>query len=289
MASPKTLTERDIAELGRFYALRFPAYEDRIRLATALGVASEAQLAGDPLTAWTDVVRLCAQRGRLDELGRMAARASAGSQEHVARRLGLVILAVAVIAALVFVSQKEFDGEKDQPDEPEVAPVTAPAPVLPAPSPASPPAVAPPSGPLPSAPNAPEATAEAEVAPAEPVAVAPDPDSPPGRESLVTVTGAAPPDGALRRPNGRCSGASGSIVGWWYSHERPGNRGDIVQVKSGANVRADYPRRENRWKVEAPYVCGLLAGDRVRIGGEPQEMPGGDWWIPLAGGELLER
>ena len=62
------MQSNEMSALIKALAKAFPAYEARIRLAGKAAVASKAQVAGEPLQAWTDIVHCAQQEGPLNVL-----------------------------------------------------------------------------------------------------------------------------------------------------------------------------------------------------------------------------
>jgi hypothetical protein len=92
----------------------------------------------------------------------------------------------------------------------------------------------------------------------------------------------------LARHHGRCTTAEGGIVGYWYAGaESPGKLGEIITMRSWANVRADMPGPHNRYNARAEERCALIEGDRVRLTAEPIQIAGGAYWVPLRSGDLV--
>lgn len=88
-------------------------------------------------------------------------------------------------------------------------------------------------------------------------------------------------------PTGRCTRPDGGQVGWWDAGRTfPGEAGQIVRIDGKHNVRDEYPHRGNRWATGTRIRCLLQPGDAVRLG-EPVEVDGGRWWVPLTTGDLL--
>lgn len=267
---------RDLERLARLLEIRLPSYDDRISVATRAGLASEVQATGDALEAWRDILVTASEKDRLLELLRILSRAlpderyiqvllgRLGAPEG-ARSLARTLLVGALILALlslllVFL----FRAPQEQAPEPEtpgasstqpLAPLEPPALVVPADPPAPPPQ---------------EAAAE------------PPPDKPPQEPPREP----APLPAEKSSISGNCRAPMGQLVGYWYAAERPGGPGEIITLEQGANVRQDYPRRENSWNARAPFVCGLLAGTQLRLSQEPIRMPRGDWWVPIQGGDV---
>jgi hypothetical protein len=86
-------------------------------------------------------------------------------------------------------------------------------------------------------------------------------------------------------PDGRCKVKGGGLVGWWYAGaEKPGRAGEVIRVTRSANVRATRPDPSNGWNFQSTMRCSVMAGDRLRISGEPVLVNGEAWWVrPRAG------
>ena len=166
-------------------------------------------------------------------------------------------------------------------------PTAAAATPAPTPVPAAPPAAAPAS-----AASAPKTAATAS-SPAPPTAAAAPTAAakvPPTAAATAGVPpGAGSPEGSgLARHHGRCTTAEGGIVGYWYAGaESPGKLGEIITMRSWANVRADMPGPHNRYNARAEERCALIEGDRVRLTAEPIQIAGGAYWVPLRSGDLV--
>jgi hypothetical protein len=51
-------------------------------------------------------------------------------------------------------------------------------------------------------------------------------------------------------------------------------------------VRDDYPREENHYSMRSTVLCWLSAGTQQRLSGAPVDVGRGQWWVPVAGGDL---
>jgi hypothetical protein len=249
-----------LEDVARSLVRRFPSWEDRSTLAGQVGLGAEVQLSGDALASWTDIVRTAAAKGRLEDLLRAATLRRPGDPELAGllapsrarsrTRVPLLLLALVVSSATAWSLLR--NSRVPDPSLQEVA------------TPSAPGVATEPAG------DPPPSMKADPTEPTEPT------------EALTTLAPA--PDPA---PLGGCRAESGVLIGYWYSARDPGPVGTILEIPQGANVRADFPRRENGWNARAPLVCGLLAGMRVRISEPPMKMPRGDHWVPLRGGDLM--
>ena len=97
------------------------------------------------------------------------------------------------------------------------------------------------------------------------------------------------PAGAAAAPtvSARCLGAPGAVVGWWYAGtSSPGVQGATIRLVGSVNVRDDYPREENQYSMRSTVLCWLSAGTQQRLSGAPVDIGRGQWWVPVAGGDL---
>ena len=311
------LDEREIADLAKFFAKRFPSFEERAALAESAGLAAEVQLTGDAGAAWADVGREAARRRRLVARVERALqrrpddanlvdmlRVFSSGKRWRSRRLGLLLVFAALPLLLLggwlaLAPSSPLPGEEEQGALPAAGSSSE-----------SDEASAALAEGLPgregegSQSAAPSDEAQAErtqdepteeeglVAEAEPgegsvpsEATAPAPESRRTPPPTSAVTEAARGE----RPRG-CTGDQGQVLGYWYAGEqRPGAVGDVHVVDGGVNVRLRYPCTENGWNARDTLVCSLGHGQRVRISREPIHVNGGAWWVPLSGGDLLER
>jgi hypothetical protein len=60
----------------------------------------------------------------------------------------------------------------------------------------------------------------------------------------------------------------------------------VIRVTRSANVRATRPDPSNGWNFQSTMRCSVMAGDRLRISGEPVLVNGEAWWVPLQSGDL---
>ncbi len=107
------LDESEITDLARFFSRRFPGYEQRSYIAGQAGLASGAQLAGDPRDVWKDIIRTALEAENLPELARIAAQQRPADENlrHLVKalesgRLGLsgrlrLLLGLSLLVSLV--------------------------------------------------------------------------------------------------------------------------------------------------------------------------------------------
>jgi hypothetical protein len=173
-------------------------------------------------------------------------------------------------------------------DAVEAAPVEA-APVEAAPVEAAPVEAAPvEAAPVEAPPAAVEAPPAAPPAPARAAAPVRDPAIVTPVEHPAALATRAPA-GAAAAPtvSARCLGAPGAVVGWWYAGtSSPGVQGATIRLVGSVNVRDDYPREENQYSMRSTVLCWLSAGTQQRLSGAPVDIGRGQWWVPVAGGDL---
>lgn len=280
------LSPRETADLAGFFARRFPRRAEVNALARSARIVLDETLAGDDGMVWATVLAEARIQKRLRALAREASRQEPGDQnlQEVCRLLAAsepapvlpwLVGGGAILALLAF-GVGAWIGTRGGP-EPEPEPiVAAAAPVEAAPVEAAPVEAAP-VEPAPVEP-APVEAAPVEAAPVEPAPAPPTVPAPTASAPTVSATAAS-----------RCPGMPGQLIGYWYAgREAPGAKGQTITVPTAANVRADYPDRHNGYDARAPLRCGLRAGDRVRLSQDPVAVPGGVYWVPLYGGDLLD-
>jgi hypothetical protein len=265
-------SEREINDLAAFFAKRFPSYEQRAALSEAAGLAGDAQLTGDALTVWTDVVRVAVERKRLndlveramqqrpddDNLREMAAVITSGRRWR-SKRWGLVVGGLVLAGAgLLLWSPWSGEPSSELADE-GVAVASSEEPE----------------------PSSTEPEPEPEPTPA------PEPEPEPEPEPVPAPVAEPTP-----RPTGaplRCEGPDGEVVGYWYAGESAPAKGSSYTVDGGMNVRVDYPDVHNDFDARSALVCTLGHGWTLRIGHEPLAVPGGAYWVPLAPDDIVAR
>jgi cell division septation protein DedD len=278
------LDAAETRDLAALFSKRFPAAADRRRLALGAGVAIDRTEVGDEVAAWASLVSAAQAQGKLAALASELAAAAPGDEILVAacRELGArpggraarttirgaaVGIALGAVVVGIGVIAMSGDGEPTPVASPKVATVSAEAPVE-----ASEPAAAPAAAPTPKSEPTAEVTAPAlRPEPKVEAAPAPRPAAP------VAATGSRDAIG--------CPGRAGEVAGYWYAgRASPGAQGDEITIGSGARVRADYPRKDNRFDSRATERCALLAGARVKLEHAPIEVSAGQWWVPYGWG-----
>lgn len=129
----------------------------------------------------------------------------------------------------------------------------------------------------------PQSVAAAVSVPQE-AAVAPAPPPPPLQPQSVAAV--RPELVAKASP---CGAQRGEVVGWWHAGaQSPGEVGEVVTLARAVNVRSFYPNESNRFSLRSEVLCVLDAGARVRLGAAPVAIPGGAWWVPVTGGDVVD-
>ena len=275
-----------IRELAAFFAKRFPTFRERGNLAESARLSyEESPGEADAEETWAELIRFAQDRAALQRLADAARRtgpADANLAEvcdilagrtaaENARSPGGVLVAlggggVLVVGAIVaWIGMSSGD------------PVRSDAPVKPA-------AVASREAPV-VAPPVEAATEPVEVA-APPVEVA---ETQAAAESPA-VPAVAPAPTAARSAVTGCEAPAGTRIGWWYAGQaNPGRKGATHRIRTSANVRADYPRKDNGYDAKAPLRCTLTAGTQIRLSEDPVDVYAGHWWVPLNGGDIVGR
>ena len=89
------------------------------------------------------------------------------------------------------------------------------------------------------------------------------------------------------RPNARCAGNSGDLVGYWYAGtKKPGKHGQRIVLDRTVNVRVDYPDVHNGFEKRSQVRCVLVEGDVVKLAKAPVRVPGDAYWVPLVAGSV---
>jgi hypothetical protein len=275
-----TLQPHEMSALVKALAKAFPAYESRMRLAGKAAVASKAQVAGEALEAWRDIVHCAQQEGRLNVLVEAALFEQPENKEIAPFRqvdgttairlqskghlwVGLALLAGGAAA---------FFLKGGGPEVLEPVPVTQAAPVN--------------KG----------FVVEPEANPEALNQALPNPEMAPEPEPVSENVPEAAPEPvfaqakAITDITGRCGGPKGSLVGYFYagdSFERP--PGKAFTMERDVNVRADYPRKENAWSSQSKKRCVLVRGDVLLLSAPAIAVDGGKFWVPLYAGDLQKR
>lgn len=273
-----TLHSNDLSALAKALAKAFPAYDARMRLAGMAEVASQAQIAGDALEAWRDIVHCAHQKKSLSVLVEAALREqpnngailrfrevsepeeASGHQQSLGHLwVGMVLLIAGGVAYFVKGNEDRQPVEKVDVAVQAVAEeiATADEPIETE------------NDPLPAA----EVLEEVKVE-AIPVVE-------------LVATQEAP---ATTEATGRCGGSLGSLVGYFYAGDRfSGVKGEPYTMTSDVNVRADYPHKANRWSSEAKIRCVLVRDDVLVLSESAIRVDGKKYWVPLYAGDLQKR
>lgn len=263
-----SLDPEDLDGIARLLARRFPEGDERVALARAAGLDEGPAANPDAAQAWAAVTKEAARRHRLGRLAALAAerryadenlRALAltlGTLQPARRRIWLLL----PVLALAGVGWGLGGRDARTPPSAGVPETQVAAPVAEVPV--------------------------AEVPVAEvPVAELPSPGVPSPAPLPAPPVATAPAAGSEA---GRCGGAPGERIGYWYAGEQfTARQGEVYTIRAGANVRAEYPRLENGWNARSRARCALLPGDQVRLSEAPFLVEGGSWWVPMQAGDLL--
>ena len=275
----------DLARIAKILARLFPEFDQRQRFASKAEVGAQAQIAGEVVEAWRDIVHCAQVHGTLMVL--LQAAVAERPQEKELRRLlesfdgeprrefGRYIW---VAGALLFVGLLSYwmpndtnkaPGDQDQgvdvfPKQAESQPLAA------------------------SSQETQTAPSHSEFPPAldgEAAAIG----------SVETTQPLQPVNGTLASETvdmgaavlGRCGGEKGTLLGYFYANEGiPAEVGQPYTMKRDVNVRTDYPNSANGWSASADVVCVLQRGDAVRLTSAPFDVDGGKVWVPLHAGDL---
>jgi hypothetical protein len=273
--------ENEIQELAKFFSRRFPEADQRQRMASAAGFS-------DGFDDWEALLCQAQATRRLSRLADVSASAAPDDDNlrdvctilmapRRRRRVTMAVSSAVVVALGVVLGLGVYSTAPVPVEEPAAVLASAdvnppPAPVQEAPRPAqAPPEVEPMAAP----------PVEAPAVVAEEV---PEPE-PTGSDTEAPEL--APSPFAASAPlTGRCRAKTGALIGYWYAGATaPGGVGAAVEVPVTVNVRADFPDVHNDFNARAPVRCVLLQGDRVVLSGEPIQVPGDRYWVPLYGGD----
>lgn len=294
------------ADLTAFFTKRFPAPEDRNRLARDAKVTFREPTSAAPEVAWGGLLTRAQEQAALPRLARCAARhrpsdenlqgvaavlngrqwppQKASSLPRGWKQMG-ALTALVAIAGVAWAASGPRDAALPEAheaalevSEENIEPVVVATELPPAPEPAAvatpePEAVATPEpAVVASADPEPEATAGAAAPPSTPE---PEPSS--GTSAPAIASSSAPATNT-----GSCHGRPGELVGYWYAGTTaPGGKGDRITVPRDLNVRADYPDRHNNYDRRAPIRCTLGVGQSLVLSADPIAVPGGAYWVPL--------
>jgi hypothetical protein len=262
------------------FAVAFPDYEERQRMASIAEVSGTAQVAGTALDAWRDILHCAHSAGTLPQLVGAAValkprnRALAKlhlilagrAAEKTAIKKVVLVTFVCCLGALLLVWSDAIQIGSDPLDTSSEgsAFVEVLTEVV---TEESPPQLVPDEIELPTLEHV-ETTAETS-------------------NSEVESTNQIVESGAT---SGRCSGEGGSIVGYFYVGDGiDALAGETHIMATSAYVRGDYPRRENGWDFSVAASCALNPGDRVILRDDPILVDGGKYWVALYGESLLSQ
>jgi hypothetical protein len=266
---------------AKSFAVAFPDYADRQRMAMVAEVSGTAQVAGTPLDSWRDILHCAHESGTLLQLVGAAASLRPHNRaisnlhgilagrdaERSSVKKTFVMILLFGLGALILVWTNVVQVESASLEASIEELVIAELPTSIEPESALPP--------LTTEPGASEETISAPLP--IPIEV---PES-------VTDIPVEPSDDAAAI-SGRCGGDSGSIVGYFYVGEGIDSvAGETHVMTTSAYVRGDYPRRENGWDFTVAATCALNPGDRVILRDDPILVDGDKYWVALYGESLL--
>jgi len=270
----------DLNKLAKVLARSFPEYELRMRLASKAEVAAKAQIAGEALEAWRDIVHCAQAAGSLSVLVEAALLEQPGNADLKRYRvepggqptsgsLGHLWVALALLLAggLAY-WQRTSEDISDALMEPILAPALE--------------VMFEDHGRIHD--HRVENLTEPERGDAVIDAGADAPLAPDAAQ--VNLVG----EPADTPTEGRCGGSPGSLVGYFYAGGHfDGLVGEPYTMRGDVNVRADYPRKENSWSSGAEIRCVLLRGDVLVLTQHAIEVDGEKVWVPLHAGDLQKR
>ena len=274
----------DIDRIAKLLAKHLPDFEQRQRLASKAEVASTAQIAGDVLEAWRDIVHCAQSAGHLEILLESALVEKPGEREiervlqglrgvpapQTSRYVGVAV-AILLGGALAYgLSDREepLDRESEATSAAEQIPLENIRPVV------EPEVVD--AGSIVTEDSVQLEVLEEEAAASEVTSI----------ESVqATEAGVVGQDVA-----GRCGGPEGSRVGYFYANDGiAAVPGESYTMEGDVNVRMDYPNKSNQWSVSSPISCVLVKGDQIVLTEPVFEVDGGKYWVPLFAGDLQQR
>ena len=285
-----SLHSKEIDRIARVLARHLFEFDQRQRLASKAEVAAQAQIAGEVVEAWRDIVHCSQVNGTLEVLLRAAL--AERPQERELRKLVELLdgepeaplarylwvagsLVVAGVAALLW-SGGLSEEEEGRLEAPGVGVATQATESSEAPMERSGPPVGPPAHA--SSVAAPELSAERAVELAE------DLSGPLPQEEAPEVASVASDSETI---SGRCGGVRGELVGYFYANEGiSAEVGRPYTMKRDVNVRTDFPRKENQWSATQSVACVLQRSDVVVLSSPPFEVDGAKVWVPLHVGDL---
>jgi len=281
-----SLHSNDLSKLAKVLARCFPEYEMRMRLASKAEVAAKAQVAGQALEAWRDIVHCAQAAGNLDVLIEAALLEQPGNADLKRYRVlpgegkkkdsfgHLWVVLALLLAGLGAYSCREDVQEK------ALEAVLTPALEV----------MYEDHGKIRAGPKAGPESDKEEARVPEPEVVAADQAPVKASDEGPALTEERP------EASGRCGGQLGELVGYFYAgdhvkaaHEFQARAGQPYTLTGDVNVRADYPRKENDWSSGAAKRCVLLRGDVLTLSESPFDVDGGAVWVPLHAGDLQAR
>jgi hypothetical protein len=275
------LDESDRQRLARAFAATLPTWADREAVASRAGL-TDVQLTGEPEPAWRLLVDEAAERGRVVNLARAAARHRSGDATLATIAAGLengVVVTpsdsaprLAAVAGgfvvLVVVWFAVTTNQSTTMPPPQAAPtLQAETRKAARPAPA-------PSTPIP------------EVVPSSPPEVVPPEETPPPEPVEAEADDAA--DVSALDGFGETEACKG-VEGYLYMGKTISvKKGDVWRAPKWLNVRADHPRFENQWKMSPEIRCVLPEGYAVRLVEAPIPVAGGAYWVHVKGEWVAE-
>ena len=274
----------DIDRIAKLLAKHLPDFEQRQRLASKAEVASTAQIAGDVLEAWRDIVHCAQSAGHLEILLESALVEKPGEREIERVLQGLrgvpapktsryVGVAVAILlgGALAYgLSDREepLDRESETISAAEQTHLENVRSVV-----------------------EPEVVDEGSIVTEDSVQLEVLEEEPVATEvtSIENLQAAERDADVSHALGGRCGGPEGSRVGYFYANDGiAAVPGETYTMEGDVNVRADYPNKSNQWSVSSPISCVLVKGDQIVLTEPVFEVDGGKYWVPLFAGDLQQ-
>jgi len=274
-----TISSQLLERYAKSFAVAFPEYSDRQRMAMIAEVSGTAQVAGEALDAWRDILHCAHASGTLLQLVEAANSLKPNNRailklhgilegraaEHSKVRRVVLVAFMGAFGALLLVWTSSIQRGVDVDTSPSDLTTTGVVEEF----------------------GQAQSVTEAAVASPEGEGLAGDLGiqelggdlDEPEIEAASSLT--------IEVPSGRCSGAIDSIVGYFYVGDGiEALSGDIHVMTTSAYVRGDYPRRENGWDYAVPATCSLRPGDRVMLREDPILVDGEKYWVALYGGSL---
>ena len=276
-----TISSQLLERYAKSFAVAFPDYEERQRMAMVAEVSGTAQVAGMALDAWRDILHCAHSAGTLPQLvgaavalkprnralSKLHSILEGRAAERTAIKKVILVTFLFCFGTLLLVWSDAIQLGSGSPD----------------PSPE-------PSGSLGVLTEVASEETQPQIAPfdlgsptLEPLEAIDEVPTP----EVEQPTEAVDPSISI---SGRCSGESGSIVGYFYVGDGvDALAGETHVMATSAYVRGDYPRRENGWDFSVAASCALNPGDRVVLRDDPILVDGGKYWVALYGESLLSQ